>query len=513
MSDFRFLHCRPLPLSSCLLALALSACAVGPDFVKPVPVAPADWTSWRSSDESLRVPVETARALPSSWWQAFADPVLDKLEQRALDASPDLRTAALHYAQARMQRSTVAAQRGPEVDVNGSATRQRQSENGAATRVYRALGDSVAGSALNSSQLLGVLSEPYTLYQAGFDASWELDLWGRIRRSVEAADADVAQQAALLDHARLVLVSDVARNYFELRTTQRRIRLMHEDVAALEDRLGLLDARVRGGVLDHLDLERQRAELASLKAQLPPLLAQEGSCANQIALLLGEHPGALQDELAPRTAEIEFALPDLSLGLPSEVARRRPDIRAAEAHLRSATASIGAAEADLYPSIRLGATFGYESYLSGEFSDWGSRTWSIGPSISLPLFDHGRRKSVVQLRELQQQEAAVNYQQTVLKAWQEIDDALSAYSAERQQERELKVRVQSAGDAYRLAQARYDGGITDFTAVLDAQRGYLQARRELVESEGRLSTRYVMINKTIGNVLANPDLPRTSVMG
>ncbi|MDQ2483092.1 TolC family protein [Pseudomonas putida] len=157
------------------------------------------------------------------------------------------------------------------------------------------------------------------------------------------------------------------------------------------------------------------------------------------------------------------------------------------------------ARADLYPSIRLGARFGYESYLSGEFSDWGSRAWSVGPSLNLPLFDGGRRRSVVQLRELEQQEAAVSYQQTVLQAWQEIDDALSAYNAEQQQAQQLQARVRSAADAYQLAQARYDGGTADFITVLDSQRSFLQARRDLTASQGRLNTRYVTIQKVVGN--------------
>jgi len=309
----------------------------------------------------------------------------------------------------------------------------------------------------------------------------------------------VSSQAALLDFARLSLASDVARNYFELRTVQRQIRLAREDIAALEDRTQILQARVKGGVIDYLDLERQRAELAAIKAQLPGLLAQEGASANEIALLLGERPGALRDLLMPKADAGTAALPDLALGLPSEVALRRPDIRAAEARLHRATANIGVARAELYPSIRLGAHFGYESYLSGEFADWGSRAWSIGPSLNLPLFDHGRRKSVVELRELEQQEAAVKYQQTVLKAWQEIDDALSAYTAERQQAQQLEARVRSAGEAYTLAQARYQGGTADFVVVLDSQRSFLQARRDLVACEGRLSTRYVAVNKAVGN--------------
>lgn len=470
----------------------LSGCAVGPDFVKPTPAAPDNWANWHSGDASLHILAKAAQALPAQWWLAFNDATLDALQRRAFDASPDLQTAALHFAQARAQRSTVAAQRGPEVNSSGSVTRQRQSESGASTRMIGVMG---AGPGVTE-----LLTEPFTLYQAGFDASWELDLWGRVRRSVEAADADVVQQAALLDLTRLSLASDVARNYFELRTAQRQIQLMREDIAALEERAGLLQARVDGGVLDHTDLQRQRAELAALRAQLPPLFAQEAASANQIALLLGERPGALQAELAPGEADARTLLPDLALGLPSEVALRRPDIRAAEARLHSATASIGIARANLYPSIRLGAKFGFESYLSGEFSDWGSRAWSVGPSLNLPLFDHGRRSATVQLRELQQQEAAVNYQKTVLKAWQEIDDALSAYSAEQQQVQELKKRSDAASDAYQLVQARYDGGATDYTAVLDAQRSYLQARRDLVGSQGRLSTRYVTVNKAIGNV-------------
>jgi NodT family efflux transporter outer membrane factor (OMF) lipoprotein len=495
MSDFHSLSRRSLRsgLAAGVLALALAGCAVGPDFVRPAPAAPDDWTSWRSADDSLRMPVGGEQPLPEHWWRAFGDPLLNRLQERALDASPDLRTAALRLAQARVQRSTVAAQQGPEVGVSGSVNRQRQSEYGAGTRMIDAIGVD------DRATLAKILSEPFTLYQAGFDASWELDLWGRVRRSIEAADADVAGQAALLDLARLSLASDVAGNYFELRTTQRQIRLTREDIAALDDRLQLLDARVRGGVVHHLDLERQRAELAALKAQLPGLLAQEGASINRIALLLGETPGALRNELAAPAAESGNAPPDLALGLPSEVALRRPDIRAAEARLHRATANIGVARAELYPSIRLGARFGLESYLSGEFADWGSRAWSVGPSLNLPLFDQGRRKSVVQLRELEQQEAAVNYHQTVLKAWHEIDDTLSAYAADRQQLRELEVRAEAAEQAWRLAQARYDGGATDFLAVLDARRGHLQARRDLVTAQGRLNKRFVTVNKVVGN--------------
>lgn len=480
-----------------LAALALAGCTVGPDHVKPTPAAPADWSSWRSGDPSLRAPIATAMALPADWWRAFNDPVLDELQRRAVAASPDLQTATLHLAQARVQRGSVATQGLPQVNANAQATRQRQSEYGTGTRLFETLAES--GTGFDRDQLAEFLAEPFTLYQGGLDASWEIDLWGRVRRSIEAADASVAEQKALLAQARLTLASDVARTYLELRATQRKVALAREDVAAAGERTNIVAARVRGGLNSGLDLERQRSELQAVEAPLPGLLSQEAAQASQLALLLGERPGALAELLKPAASAPATALPDLALGLPSEVALRRPDIRAAEARLHSATANIGVATADLYPSIRLGGAFNLESYKSENLFDWASRTWSIGPSLSLPLFDGGRRKRVVQLRELEQREAAVAYQKTVLQAWQEIDDALNGYSAEQQQNRTLTARVASTGDALALAEARYRGGETNFLDVIDARRSWLQATRDLADSNAKLGTRYAAINKAIGN--------------
>jgi NodT family efflux transporter outer membrane factor (OMF) lipoprotein len=473
-------------------ALVMAGCATGaPTYVKPQPQAPPDWMTWRSGDPSLHPPV-SGEALPENWWAPFSDPVLDELQQQAVQASPDLKTAALHFAQARVQRQTVSAQRGPQANLNASATARRESELGAGVRLIDALG-------ADPATIAPLIAEPYGFYQVGFDASWELDLWGRIRSSVEQADADIARQGALLDLARVSLASDVARNFFAVRTAQRQIAVTREQIAGMEDRLSIIQAQSEGGLLDGTFVERQRAELAALRSQLPSLLASEASSNNEIALLLGEHPGAYRDRLEPRAIEQPVTLPDLTLGLPSELASRRPDIAAAEARLRSATAGIGIARAALYPSIRLGARFGSESYLGTEFLSWGSRLWSVGPSLDLPVFDRGRRKSIVHLRELEQQEAAVAYQRTVLAAWKEIDDALTGYSAERQQLRELIEREQSSQRSYELAQARYDGGAVDFVAVLDSQRVLLQARFDRVASEGRLLARFVAINRALGN--------------
>jgi len=373
--------------------------------------------------------------------------------------------------------------------VSAGIVRQRQSENSAGIRLIDVIGG-------DRDRLSRLLAEPFTMYQAGFDVSWEPDFWGRVSSAIAAADADVAAQAALLDAARLAVAGDIARHYLDWRATGEELAVLRDDLAAQRERIGLLQARVDAGVVDHLDLQRQHAELAATEAQLAPLAARQAASAGQIELLLGERPGALKGLLA--TPPVPLAeLPDLALGLPSDVARRRPDLIAADARLRGATANIGVARADLYPSLRIGGKFGFESYLSDEFASWGSRTWSIGPTLDLPLFDRGRRVRTVQLRELAQQEAAVDYQRTVLKAWHEIDDALNAYTAERTQLQRLLAREAHARDALALAQARYDAGTLDFTPVLDSRRGLLQARRDRQSSEARTRTRFVVVNKAI----------------
>ncbi|MFV3331117.1 efflux transporter outer membrane subunit [Pseudomonas sp. NY15437] len=477
------------PLACCLILLG--GCAVGPDYEAPQPQAPASWQAAHSGDTQLH-PAQGDVRLGEDWWTLFNDPVLNNLQRRTDKASPDLRTAVLRFAQSRMQRQMVAAQRGVDVNASAGVTRQRMSENGANALMIQRIAPGA-----DSDQISQVLAQPFTLYQAGFDASWEPDLWGRIRRSVEAADASVAAQQAMLEETRLGVSAELARAYFELRGVQQQIAVANQDISATEESLQLIQVRADGGLVDDFDVERQRGQLAELRASLPQLRASESAAINQIGVLIGAEPGSLREELKP-VAQRTAQTPDLSLGLPSEVARRRPDIRAAEAQLHAATANVGVAVADLYPSIRLGAKFGYESADDGKFSDWGSRTWSVGPSLSLPIFDNGRRRSQINLRQLEQQEAAVAYQQAVLKAWQEVDDALSHYGAERQRNQRLQEKLHSSDVAYGMAKARYAGGMTDFLVELDAQRAYLQSRRDLVDSDTQLRLTLIALCKALG---------------
>lgn len=484
----RLLHALPA-----FAALMLAGCAVGPDFKAPTAEAPADFSAWHGGSPELLDPqLRQSTASAPIGWSIFADPVLDALQAKALAANHDLQTAALRFAQSRTQRQAAEAQRGPQLNASAAATRQRQSEFGSGTRLIDALNPA------NREELIGVLSEPHNLYQSGFDAAWELDLWGRVRRSIEAADANHAASQVTLAQVQLSVQSELARNYFELRTAQRQLRIARADIAAAEETLELVKARADGGLTTDLDVTRQRAQTAELRARLPQWLAQEAQAVNQITLLVGERPGALQAQLIERANAPASALPDLSPGLPSEAVLRRPDIQRAQAQLHAATASIGVAVADLYPRITLGASFGFESVGSRSFGEWGSRQWSVGPSLQLPVFDGGRRRSTVTLRELQQQEAAVAWQQTVLKAWHEIDDALSAYAADRQRHLQLVEKERHSRDAWELARVRYDNGLTDFLVQLDAQRTLLQAQRDQVASSGRLALDLVMLTKALG---------------
>ncbi|MDZ5459822.1 efflux transporter outer membrane subunit [Azohydromonas lata] len=475
-------------------ALALAGCAaVGPDFEPPAPPAPQQRPS--SAPDLLRGLPVNEETLPQRWWTVFGDPALDALQDRLLAGSHDLHSAALRFAQSRLQQAVVASQAAPHVDASARATRQRQSESGAETRLVQALGGA------NRAALTEVLASPFPLYQAGFDASWELDLWGRVRRSIESADAGVEGAAALLAQTRLALGSELARAYFQWRLAQRQQALLAEQVAAARDALGLLQAQAAAGLMAEDEPLAQRTRVAELQAAQAPLRAREAALANQIATLTGGLPGSLGDALAPLplpAVDAAPALPDLSLGLPSELARRRPDVRAAEAQLHAATADIGVAVADLYPRIALGASVGLQSVEAGRFGDWGSRTWQVGPVLSLPLFDRGRRRATVELRRLQQQQAAVAYQQAVLKAWQEVDDTLLDYAAERRRHAELAARLDDRRAAWALAQGRRAHGLGSELAPLQARLAYLQASADLAESRARLHTGLVAVFKAVG---------------
>jgi len=465
-------------------AILLSACAVGPDFKSPDNTLPQQWRTTTAQLSSNDVEKE--------WWKLFNDSSLTDLVSRALEGNADVRIAALRVAQSRAQLKGATGSRWPNVNASGAYSRERQSENGVNTRVIGLIAPPA-----QRDQIISVLSEPFDVYQAGVDAAWELDLWSRVRRSIESADAALQASGEDLHDAQLSLAAEVVRTYLELRGVQEQLRIATSDVELSTDLVELTSYRVKGGLVDELDLSTQRARLSDTRANIPTLQQRETQIRSALALLLNVEPGALDAQLA--TSSGSLSLPTtVAGGVPSEVARRRPDIRRAEAKLHAATAEIGVAVADLYPRITLTGDFVQQSLRASDLSEWGSRQWSIGPSISVPIFDGSRRRSVVEIRKLQQQEAAVNYQRTVLRAWHEIENALSAYTAEQQRNQELAAALASSRDAYDIARVRYSHGLVNYLVELDAHRTLLQVERAYAESTTQVGTQLVAIYKSLG---------------
>jgi NodT family efflux transporter outer membrane factor (OMF) lipoprotein len=466
------------------VAALLSACAVGPSFEPPVAQLPEQWLSKPASAGDAQQEVDP------DWWKQFGDPKLDELIETARKNNLDLRLAALRVAESRAQRSIATGGHWPTVNASAAYQRQRQSEFGVNTRLIDVINPA------SRDEIITALSEPFDVYQAGFDASWELDLWGRVHRQIESATAGVEAAHESFHEADLTVAAEVARTYFELLGTRDQLRIAREDVTAGSDQLELTRFRVKGGLVTDLDLNVQQAEVANTRAQIPLLEQQEVQLQNALALLLGAQPNALKDTLgaqAPLTA-----LPNFATGVPSELARRRPDIREAEARLHTATAEIGVATADLYPRISLTGSFVHQSLEAADFGNWGARQWVVGPSLSLPIFQGGRLRSVVVLRELQQQEAAVAYQRTVLGAWHEIENSLSAYAAQRRRNDELANVLAASRSAYEIAHVRYEHGLTNYLVDLDAHRTLLQAQRAYSDSSTQMGVQLVSLCKALG---------------
>lgn len=477
-------------LSVPLLLLMAGCAAVGPEFESPSMRSPQSWSQAHAGAEELAAGMGSKT--PSSWTQVN-DRVLQELFALADNANPDIRVSAIRFAQARAQRGITNAQAGPQVNAKASQMRQRQSAYGSSTRILEALGGS------NEESLRKFLSSPFDAYDAGFDFSWELDLWGRVRRSLESADASVRQQEALQRQTRLAIRAEVARAYVEVRSAQAQLRLAREIVQSAESSLKLVDARSMSGLVAEVDAVQQRGFVAEQRTRIPKLLQQEAAALNQLTLLCGELPGALNDKLAAaQQTLLDADTPALDIGVPSELAARRPDVQAAMEQLHAATADVGVAVGDLYPRIRLGASAGFDSLTASRFGDWATRRWSVGPSLELPIFDGGRRRTVVHLRELGQQEAAIKFRRAVLNAWHEVDDAVSQYNAEMLSHADMLERLKSARTSVHIANQRYVNGLTSFVLVLDARRNASDVEAAYAQHQVRLWVYWLAVLKSIG---------------
>jgi multidrug efflux system outer membrane protein len=449
-----------------LAALALAGCVtVGPDYHKPPTPVP--------QLQEMDAARESAAHFQAEWWKQFGDPVLDALIQRAAANNLDLRIAVARLDESRALLGGAKSQYLPDIESGISYARSREQTPG-----------------------FGDQRNTVTAYQAGFDASWEIDLFGGVRRSVEAAHADFGASEAALQDVQVSLFAEVARNYFALRGVQQRQAIARRDIANQRDTLKLIRARAEVGTASEQDVASAEARLSAVEAQLPSLDMQAHADENRLAVLLGEQPGALDIDVSPKTFQpIDAVLP---IGAAGDVLARRPDVRIAEREYAAATARIGVAKADFFPHISLGGFLGFLAGRSNDFGSPSTRAWSIMPSITWKGLNVKRVRSELHAAEARTDAAQANYQRTILEAIEDVDNAVVGYNQQHLRVQKLMAQARQSHRAADLARTRYEEGATGFLELLDAERVQLAAEDALAQGEAAIDIRAVSLYKALG---------------
>ncbi len=454
---------------------SVAGCTVGPNYHLPESNPPAQWSETLAGGETNNSPSI------ATWWKSFNDTELDSLVERAVRSNLDLRIAEARVRESRAQRGVVEADLWPSVDASGSYARERMSAN---------------------QPLLGPLLPPGVplsndVYQAGFDASWELDVFGGTRRAVEAADAGIAAAVYSRQDVQVTLVSEVARNYVEARSFQRRLEIARENIKAQQDAVALASDRFQHGLTSNLDAEQAATVLAQTEAQVPTLENGLQTTIHRLGVLLGQEPGALLTEFAT-VAPIPAAPPNVPVGLPSDLLRRRPDIRGAERQLAAATAQIGVATADLFPKFSLTGDAGFQGVSASDWFTAGSRFWSVGPTVQWRIFDAGRIRANIRVQNARQEQSLASYEKTVLTSFEDVENALVAYAKEQTRNVSLEEAVKRSRNSFQISSQRYANGLNNFIDVLDAERSLYQAQDNLVQSDQAVSQDLIAIYKALG---------------
>lgn len=466
-----------------LLAVLLAGCAVGPDYRQPEVGLPAAYLEAGTTAGPSQAEIAT-------WWQAFGDPLLSRLVERALAQNLDIETAAARIREARAQERAAGASVMPVLAGQASATRQRISEN--AIPVPPGAGGGGGGSGSG----FGIAGSEFTTFRVGFDAAWEIDLFGRTQRGIEAARGRTGAAIWTGRDVQGSVAAEVASAYLRLRTLQQRIANAEAELARQQRLEQIVAVRVRGGLVSGEELARQRSEQARAAASVPALAAQAKAEIHALGVLVGSIPDAVAAELSsPRAVPVP---PSVPAGLPSDLLRRRPDIRAAERELAAATADIGVAVADLYPRISLTAAPALVSTALGSLLEWGSRSFTAGAALDWPLFDGGRRRANVDIRTARQEQAAIAYRKAVLSALREVEDALASVDGGRRQLAALRLAQEEAHRAEQLAETRFRGGLVAYSDVLQARAQRLALERQIIDAEGTLARDTVALAKALG---------------
>lgn len=458
-----------------LLALAPGCAAVGPEYEQPRPKLPDSWSAMENDSRGLASVAKAETRDLSQWWDAFADPTLSSLVDRALQSNLDLREAA---ARVRESRAIAGVARGalqPELSAGASYQRTRLSENGQFP---------VSGGAMD-------------LYQAGFDASWEIDVFGGRQREIEAADAELEASVERLHDTRVILAAEVARNYTELAGLRSRLDIAGQNLEIQRKTAAWTRARLESGWATELDMTRAQALVSTTESAIPALEAAWTHALHRLSVLLGQEPGALAAELAAANS-LPAAPAEIPVGMPTDLLRRRPDLRSAEHEIAAATARVGMATSELYPRFFLTGSYGAESVSSGDLLETASRSWSLGPSVRWSLFQGGRIRARIEARDAQQEQAALRFEKTLLQALREVEDALISHHKEQRRRTALAEAVAAQRRAVDLAEQRYEQGLVDFLIVLDAQRGLFLAQDLLVQSEQALVQFAIALYKAVG---------------
>jgi NodT family efflux transporter outer membrane factor (OMF) lipoprotein len=447
--------------------LMLSACtSIGPDYERPALEAPA---AWHRSGQSAR-PDKLADL--AQWWSQLDDPILSELIGRALLVNPDVRTAGARLREARARNAFARASLSPTVSASASYSQARGSaETGAGDTLER--------------------------YRAALDPSWEADLFGARRRGVEAAKADAESSAAALAAARVALAAELALNYVEVRALQARLEVAHRNLETQAQTWQLTDWRAQAGLASALESEQARAALEQTRALIPSLEADLAAAKDQIAVLLATTPGALARMLDEPRA-IPAAREQVALGIPADVLRQRPDVRAAERHLAAETARVGQASAARYPDLTLSGSIGLDVFRLRALGNSGALAGSFIAGISGVLFDGGRLGHQVEIQDAVREQALIAYEAAVISAIQEVETALAALHQSGLRQKVLRTAVDAARNAASYALLRYSGGVVDFLAVLDTQRTVLSVEDALAAAQANSTAALIRLYKALG---------------
>ncbi|MCB2227039.1 MAG: efflux transporter outer membrane subunit [Desulfarculaceae bacterium] len=450
--------------------MGLAACApVGPDYAPPKTEAPPTWHSQLKDGVSAAHPEARTLAI---WWVKLGDPTLSRLVSQAVEGNLALKQAQARVRQARALRGATRAGLYPRVDAAGVGEWGRSSD---------AIGS-------------GTIDEYYSV---GFDATWEIDVFGGVRRSVEAAQADLEASQANLRDVLVTLVAEVALNYTEARTYQQRLAVATANLKAQENTYAYISSRHEAGLVNRLALEQARYNLENTRSRIPSLRAGLDASLNRLAVLLGQTPGRLHALMAaPRPVPVPPAL--IAVGIPAETLRRRPDIRRAERRLAAQTARVGVATAELYPKFRLGGTLGLEGLSGSDLTSGSNFFWGLLPSFSWNIFNAGAVRARIEAQSAVQEETLLAYQAAVLTALEEVENSLTGYAQEQRRREALRQAVAAAKDAEGLSQDLFQAGLNNFDSVLDAQRSLLTFQDQLAISEGVVTARFISLYKALG---------------